>query len=50
MEHVQGAERLAVFDHAQSSQLGGFAYHAAVMKSTPISCSLCKMCDKEKCV
>ena len=50
MEHVQRAERLAAFDHVQSSQLGGFAYHAAVVKSTPIRCGLCKMCDKEKSV
>ena len=50
VEHVQRAERLAAFDHVQSSQLGSFAYHAAVVKSTPISCGLCKMCDKEKSV
>ena len=47
-KHVQVVQHLAAVNHAQRSQLGGAAYHAAVVKNTPIGCALCKVCDKDR--
>lgn len=47
-KYVQGAQHLPAINHAQHSQLGGATYRATVVKNTPISRGLRKICDKDR--